>query len=59
MQSIVIDDKGTTFAYIDTGVPPSVTTGQDYVTIFGIHGMLWANRKSLSQLDAKLTAYCA
>jgi hypothetical protein len=41
--TIVVDNKGTELAYIDSGPP---TSGGVYSTIFAVHGVVFASRSS-------------
>ncbi|EKM49711.1 uncharacterized protein PHACADRAFT_188757 [Phanerochaete carnosa HHB-10118-sp] len=42
MQQIVVDDQETKLSYIDSGVPAS-KSGNNYTTIFAIHGSVFTN----------------
>ena len=44
MPSIIVDDKGTELAYLDSGAPCS--SPDSYVTIFAIHGTVFTGRES-------------
>lgn len=43
---ITVDQEGTVLSYKDSGVPSSHTRGH-YITIFAIHGIIFAGRKPL------------
>ena len=43
LPTIVVDNKGTELAYIDSGPPVS---GGVYTTIFAFHGVMYTSRSS-------------
>jgi len=47
--TIQVDNKGTVLAYLDSGIPPN--SPKSYNTIFALHGLGFASRKSPKKLS--------
>lgn len=46
-ETLTIDDAGTQFAFLDSGIPEA--TADSYATIFVVHGIVFTSRTLLSR----------